>query len=106
MSMSRLTLFLLMTSCFFRRGDVSSIQAINILFKEYDDSLGKHINPSKSILYVGSLTPQKHSFLANLRGFIVGSFPFVYLGVPIFKDKSKHIYFQSSIDKINIKLAT
>jgi len=44
--------------------------------------------------------------VSNSFGFGVGTIPFLYLGVPIFKEKPKAIYFQPRVDRIKIKLAT
>jgi len=41
-----------------------------------------------------------------MLGFNVGSLPFNYLGVPIFKGKPKAGYFQPVLDKIKTKLAS
>jgi len=38
-------------------------------------------------------------------GFKIGTLPFTYLGVPIFKGKPKKSYFQPIADKVKVKLA-
>jgi len=43
--------------------------------------------------------------LANNLGFNIGTLPFTYLGVPIFKGKPKYAYFQPIADKIKNKLS-
>jgi len=41
-----------------------------------------------------------------LLGFSIGSLPFTYLGVSIFKGKPRSIYFQLVVDKVKLKHAT
>jgi len=40
-----------------------------------------------------------------MTGFNIGSLPFTYLGVPIFKGKAKTAYFQPIADKVKLKLS-
>jgi len=44
--------------------------------------------------------------VVNLLGFNIGTLPFPYLGVPIFKGKPKAAYLKPLADKIKIKLAS
>jgi len=44
--------------------------------------------------------------ISDTLGFTVGTLPFIYLGVPIFKGKPKAAYFQPVVDKIKLKLAS
>jgi len=71
----------------FCKGNSSSIQALTDLFNEYAVVSGQKVNPSKSIMYAGSMTAQRHNHLATSLGFNAGFLPFMYLGVPIFKGK-------------------
>ncbi|PNX55034.1 hypothetical protein L195_g048658, partial [Trifolium pratense] len=43
--------------------------------------------------------------IAHSLGFSIGSLPFIYLGVPIFKGKPKTCHFAPIFDKIKLKLA-
>jgi len=43
--------------------------------------------------------------MVQLLGFSIGSFPFTYLGAPIFKGKLNRTHFQSIADRIKLKLA-
>ncbi|XP_058783502.1 uncharacterized protein LOC131658194 [Vicia villosa] len=89
----------------FSRGCISSIEAFKGLFSYYAECSGQVCNPSKSVIYAGSMSNDRHSLLANLVGFCKGQLPFYYLGVPIFKGRPKAIYFQPLADKIKAKLA-
>ncbi|MCH88157.1 RNA-directed DNA polymerase (Reverse transcriptase), partial [Trifolium medium] len=64
------------------------------------------INPQKSTIFVGSISNARLQSIANSLGFSIGTLPFIYLGVPIFKGKPKAIYFQPLVDKIKTKLAS
>jgi len=63
------------------------------------------VNPHKSSIYGGSISNHRLNHIANISGFKIGSFPFTYLGVPIFKGKPKKSYFQPIVDKVRLKHA-
>jgi hypothetical protein len=63
------------------------------------------VNASKSTIYAGSIPQARVHQIALFLGFTIGSLPFIYLGVPIFKGKPKSIYLQPIADKIKSKLA-
>jgi len=67
---------------------------------------GQVINPQKSTIYGGSISQSRQTTIANSLGFTVGTLPFLYLGVPIFKGKPKTVYFQPVVDKIKSKLTS
>ncbi|GAU48100.1 hypothetical protein TSUD_133200 [Trifolium subterraneum] len=90
----------------FCKGNANSINEVANLFLRYANCSGQSINPSKSIVYAGSMTAQRHNQIANLLGFSVGFLPFLYLGVPMFKGKPKTSHFQFIVDKIRLKLAS
>lgn len=84
----------------FSRGFTSSIDVIVDLFLKYVSCLGQVTNPSKSILYDGSMSSFRHSILADM----IGLSPFFYLGVPIFKGRPKAAYFLFTTYKFKNKL--
>lgn len=88
----------------FWRGDVNSIDAIRNLFIRYANLSGQQINPAKFIVYASFMSLQRHLNTAYSLGFIVGTFPFIYLGVPMFKGKPKPIHFQFIVDRVIMKL--
>jgi len=63
------------------------------------------INPSKSIVFYGSISPARIDQIVDLIGFNKGSLPFTYLGVPIFKGKPKKSHLQPIADEIKSKLS-
>lgn len=61
-------------------------------------------NPTKSIMFYESMSPSRHSMLPYKISFLVGQLPFTYLGVPIFKGRSKVVRFLPIVDKVICKL--
>jgi len=51
------------------------------------------------------MSSHRVSQIANVIGFNIGTIPFTYLGVPIFKGKPKYVYFQPIADKVKVKLS-
>ncbi|XP_058781014.1 uncharacterized protein LOC131655124 [Vicia villosa] len=90
----------------FCRGDIKSMNAISALLEEYALNSGQICNGSKSIMYAGGLSNERHCTLANILGFSIASPPFIHLGVPIFIGKPKAIHFQALAGKIKLKLAS
>lgn len=90
----------------FCKGKISSIHALMQLFNSYAQASGQMINPSKSIVFYGSISTFRINQIVDLIGFSKGSLPFNYLGVPIFKGKPKRCHLQPIADKIKSKLAS
>jgi hypothetical protein len=53
------------------------------------------VNASKSTFYVGGIPHARVLQIALFLGFSICILPYSYLGAPIFKGKSKAIYFQA-----------
>jgi hypothetical protein len=81
-------------------GKTFGIIALKNLFTRYAICSGQIINATKSTIFSGGISQVR---LDNL--FKVGSFPFNYLGVPIFKGRPKANYFFPIADKIKTKLS-
>jgi hypothetical protein len=79
----------------FCKGKFSSLQALQNLFNKYANCSGQVINASKSTIFAGGISQVRLNHIVNLIGFNVGSLPFNYLGVPIFKGKPKASFFLS-----------
>ncbi|CAI8592772.1 unnamed protein product [Vicia faba] len=90
----------------FYKAKNSNIKNLKALFLRYVECSGQYVNPHKSIIYAGSISPMRSSYLASSIGFSEGSLPFQYLGVPIFKGKPKVIHLHPIVDRIKEKLAT
>ncbi|CAJ2641500.1 unnamed protein product [Trifolium pratense] len=89
----------------FCKGSASNIQALASLFIRYGQASGQFVNPQKSSIYAGSISQSRLAIIANSLGFQIGSLPFTYLGVPIFKGKPKKCHLQPLADRVKIKLA-
>jgi hypothetical protein len=66
---------------------------------------GQVVNASKSTFYVGAISHARVLQIALFLGFSICILPYSYLGAPIFKGKSKAIYFQAIADRIKAKFA-
>lgn len=64
----------------FTKGCYSSLDAIARLFERYDVCSGQVCNPSKSIMYAGSMSVVRHGSFASKIGFKTGFLLFIYLG--------------------------
>lgn len=89
----------------FCKGTSSNIQNLTNLFVKYAQVSGQCVNPNKSSIYAGAIPHQRLTSIASNIGFNIGSLPFTYLGVPIFKGKPKTVHFQSLVDRIKLKLS-
>ncbi|GAU50883.1 hypothetical protein TSUD_411120 [Trifolium subterraneum] len=90
----------------FCKGTSTNINVLSSFFDRYAQISGQHINPQKSTIFAGSISHVRITSIANSLGFCIGSLPFNYLGVPIFKAKPKALYFQPIVDKVKLKLAS
>jgi ribonuclease HI len=88
------------------KGNLSGLKALKELFTTYALESGQVISTSKSTIFSGSITPGRLALIVQHLGFKVGSLPFNYLGVPIFKGKPKACYLQPIADKIKNKLSS
>lgn len=89
----------------FCKGTSSNINVLKNVFLKYGEASGQFVNPQKSSIYAGSITNHRLNQIAQNLGFTIGTLPFQYLGVPIFKGKPKYIYFNSIADRVKCKLA-
>jgi len=89
----------------FCKGTTSNLNCLKDIFMKYAETSGQLVNPQKSSIYAGSISNHRLSQIATMIGFKIGTLPFTYLGVPIFKGKPKKSYFQPIADKVKVKLA-
>jgi hypothetical protein len=87
------------------KGTLSGLKALKELFIAYALESRQVINTSKSTIYSGSISHGRLNLIVQLLNFNIGSLPFNYLGVPIFKGKPKASYLQPIADKIKLKLS-
>ncbi|XP_058775306.1 uncharacterized protein LOC131649564 [Vicia villosa] len=67
---------------------------------------GQYVNCSKSFIFGGAMYSLRLNILSAMVGFKLGSLPFVYLGVPLFKGKPKAVFLCPIEDKVISKLAS
>jgi ribonuclease HI len=89
----------------FCKGNIAGLRALKELFNRYALESGQVINNAKSTIFHGSITNRRLLSIVDLLNFKVGSLPFLYLGVPIFKGKPKVLHLQPIADKIKLKLS-
>lgn len=87
------------------KGNIGSLEALRDFFTKYVNSAGQVISYRKSTIYSGGISPTRLQNIINLLGFTVGTLPFNYLGVPIFKGRPKACYLQPIADKVKSKLS-
>lgn len=85
--------------------DKNSLELIMTTLHEYEKVSGQLINKGKSSFYMFqnaaiNLVQQ----VEESTGFVKGSFPFKYLGCPIFHSRKKKVYYNDLIKKVKDKL--
>ncbi|MCH82427.1 ribonuclease H protein, partial [Trifolium medium] len=86
-------------------GRQSNLIALKELFIRYALASGQVVSAKKSTIFSGGVSHARLIQIAQFLGFSIGSLPFNYLGVPIFKGRPKVAYLQPIADKIKAKLA-
>jgi hypothetical protein len=89
----------------FCKGNLNGLRFLKELFNNYASESGQVINDSKSTIFSGSITQGRLTLITQLFNFKMGTLPFYYLGVPIFKGKPKSCFLQPIADRIKLKLA-
>jgi ribonuclease HI len=90
----------------FCKGNLSGLKSLKTLFDAYAVESGQKINNSKSTIYSGSITHGRLELIVQLLNFKIGSIPFSYLGLPIFKGKPKACHLQPLADRVKLKLSS
>ncbi|KAI5384612.1 hypothetical protein KIW84_071568 [Lathyrus oleraceus] len=89
--------------CLWRK--LSNIDSLLELFQNYANISGQKISPSKSLIYVGSISNNRLYVIAHELGFNIGDSTFTYLGVPIFRGKPKSKHLSPIVDSIKNQLS-
>ncbi|KAL6190669.1 hypothetical protein ACLB2K_037063 [Fragaria x ananassa] len=90
----------------FCRGDQRSLNAIMQFFEEYGLNSGQIINRAKSSVFISKHIQRRQQSIVSSLGMKLGSTPFTYLGVPIFRGKPRSSYFQPITDKIRVRFSS
>jgi hypothetical protein len=84
---------------------MNGLRELKNLFNKYALESGQVINSAKSTIFSRSITPRRLALMVQLLNFSLGSLPFNYLGVPIFKGKPRVIHLQPIADRVKLKLS-
>lgn len=91
----------------FCRGTQNTLRNVMSLFSRYGEISGQKVNSSKSKFYVDShVSSRRQGILRNILDFGLGSMPFFYLGIPIFKGKPRRLHLMPFADRIRLKVAS
>lgn len=89
----------------FCKGKLSCTNALIKLFTRYAQASGQFVSARKSTIFAGSISQARMENIVELIGFKIGSLPFTYLGVSIFKGKPKARHLQHIADKVKSKMS-
>jgi hypothetical protein len=91
----------------FSNANANTLTNIMKFLKDYQVASGQRINNHKSKFYASKHIPlARKTKINNINNFDEGNLPFTYLGCNIFSGKSRPIYFDNIIQKIQDKLAS
>lgn len=85
-------------------GKYSNIKALANLLTSYSTTSGQIFSIAKSTIFGGSIPRRKLDKTYRMVGFTKGSFPFIYLSVPIFEGRVKASMLKPLADKIIAKM--
>ncbi|KAK9275492.1 hypothetical protein L1049_022759 [Liquidambar formosana] len=88
----------------FCRGSMFCINNVLDLLDKYGLNSGQIVNRAKSKVLLGKAALHRSQQILVATGMQSESFPFTYLGVPLFKGKPKRKFLQPIADKIRSKL--
>ncbi|XP_058776538.1 uncharacterized protein LOC131650843 [Vicia villosa] len=90
----------------FCSGRFSNVKTLKDIFSFYATISGQCINTAKSFLYSGAVSNRRMDCILASTGFQLGSVPFSYLGVPLFKGRVKNFHIAPIVDRILSKMAS
>ena len=89
----------------FCKGNIPGLKDLKDLFDRYALASGQIINNGKSTIFSAPITQARLNHIVSILNFNIGSMPFNYLVVPIFKGKPKSCHLQPIVDRIKLKLS-
>lgn len=87
-------------------GDARQLLFLKFVLNSFTDSTGLRVNYNKSYMVPINISDDKFSHLACTFGCAKGSFPFIYLGLPMGITKPKMENFLSLVSKCERRLAS
>ncbi|XP_074301075.1 uncharacterized protein LOC141632428 [Silene latifolia] len=88
----------------FTRGDLPSVQAVDKCLALFAAYSGLYVNPMKSNLYFGGVSPQEKALILSTTGYVEGELRVRYLGIPLFSARLTQKMFLPMLDKIRCKI--
>ncbi|KAL6212117.1 hypothetical protein ACLB2K_017338 [Fragaria x ananassa] len=89
----------------FCTGDAYSLRHLQSFLDNYGVASGQLVNKDKSTFYLGASHFHHRHQVKKILGFKLGTSPFSYLGVPIFKGKPRRKHLQALADKAKARLS-
>ncbi|KAK4708883.1 hypothetical protein R3W88_029808 [Solanum pinnatisectum] len=91
----------------FCSGEKASIKKMIMVLREYEKTSRQMINMNKSFFYLHDNTPLIIAIrLRKITGIRQRSFPFTYLGCPVYYGRKKCSYFAELVKKIQRKISS
>jgi hypothetical protein len=84
----------------FTRGDTQSVELIMAKIKDFSQSTGLHVNPSKCKIFYGGVEDNIKDQIKKITSFAEGSLPFRYLGIPLTSRKLSIHHYMPLVDRI------
>nr|XP_027068031.1 uncharacterized protein LOC113693644 [Coffea arabica] len=89
----------------FTRCSKDCLSAIKGFLMEYEEASGQKVNVNKSSFFLPSgATSGQEQLVTRVLGFRRQSFPFIYLGAPIYKGRRRGFLFDDIISKMRARL--
>uniref|UniRef100_M1BM57 Reverse transcriptase n=1 Tax=Solanum tuberosum TaxID=4113 RepID=M1BM57_SOLTU len=89
----------------FCSGEIKSIRKMMGVLRRYENISGQMVNLNKSFFYLHDDTPLIVGMrLRRIAGIKQGSFPFIYLGCPVFYGRKRVSYFEELVKKVHSRL--
>jgi len=94
-------------SILFCSGQTTSMRKMIDILRGYEKVSGKMINLDKSMIYLHEQVPNRVCYLVKrITGIRQGSFPFTYLGCPIFYGRKNKGHFENLLKKVTNRMNT
>ncbi|KAK2655736.1 hypothetical protein Ddye_008788 [Dipteronia dyeriana] len=89
----------------FYRADSRSLRILSDFIDSYGAASGQLVSSEKSNYFLGRHSLARKTIVESILGFKEGIFPFVYLGVPVFRGSPRGVYFQPLLDRVKARFA-
>ncbi|XP_019241332.1 PREDICTED: uncharacterized protein LOC109221313 [Nicotiana attenuata] len=90
----------------FAKGNLSSITALHKCFSQFSEASGLQANLGKSCVYFGGVKGEIQDSILSHLGFVHGTLPFKYMGVPLSTKKITLLQWQPLIEKFTARVTS